>query len=677
MNAKIWGIIGGVTLILALLSPLVLGSSKKVEQLFKVAEELQERSDWEGAIKKYIEALEESKKLGVKTEQIDQEFTTLTYLKISQCYYELGEKTSDVKYYRTAITHIKKVVLDTQVTKHQEELFYLWAENLYKIGELNQSESKFLWLIERFPNSRWIEKAWYTIGHINRQNNNYDKALDAFGKLVDESSNSRTVEEAQYIIGNINYRKKNYEEALRSFQNLLEQFPDSEYKEEAEYRIDEVTWLIVNHEAEEMYKSACVLKQQGKVHDAYQFYTNLITQFPDSRYYVTEAYIGKAEIHLEAEDYMNARLNYDEAIHNTDDTERKIELYEAYHYTYLVPDYPEPVPSDPSGELFVEARLLRSEKRFLEAAKIYEQLANSTLPAEDTAYVLYWEGRCYQKAALTDSTLFRNSVNAFKKLIIDHEDNSYNIKAYYHLTLAYTDWAKVSGDQHKCQSVIDIVEKANTKYADKNEPKYKGFLSLMEELRERAILKLHPNPVPDPDPKDDPVTDLDPKPIPEPEPEYIKLIKQAQRLLRLGELKAAAKKGKQARYLNPNYEPAQELLSEIKEKHYGHGWTFFDEEEYDKAIAAFKNAINIDQKFKEAHNHLAVVYIKQEKYIEAIKTLEEAIKSDEKFKEAHFNLALAYLELGESEKAVKAANIALRIDPNYNNARMLIDFIAD
>ena len=31
----------------------------------------------------------------------------------------------------------------------------------------------------------------------------------------------------------------------------------------------------------------------------------------------------------------------------------------------------------------------------------------------------------------------------------------------------------------------------------------------------------------------------------------------------------------------------------------------------------------------------------------------------------------------ESEKAVKAANTALRIDPNYDNARMLIDFIAE
>ena len=96
MNARIWGIIGGVALVLALLSPLVLGNSKKIEQLYEAAEALYERSDYEGAIVKYKEALKESKKFGAKTEMIDKDFTTLANLKIAQCYYELAEKTSNV-----------------------------------------------------------------------------------------------------------------------------------------------------------------------------------------------------------------------------------------------------------------------------------------------------------------------------------------------------------------------------------------------------------------------------------------------------------------------------------------------------------------------------------------------------------------------------------------------------
>ena len=63
MNARIWGIIGGVALALALLSPLVLGNSKKVENFLKIAEELYEHSDYKSAIIKYKEALEGIKKI--------------------------------------------------------------------------------------------------------------------------------------------------------------------------------------------------------------------------------------------------------------------------------------------------------------------------------------------------------------------------------------------------------------------------------------------------------------------------------------------------------------------------------------------------------------------------------------------------------------------------------------
>ena len=296
MNAKIWGIIGGVALVLAFLSPLVLGNSKKIEQFFEEAEDLYERSDYKGAITKYSQALKESRKFGAKTEMIDKDFTTLVNLKIAQCYYELGEETSDVRHYQNALTHIKKVVLDTQVSKHQEELTYLWAENLYKIGNLDQAKSKFSWLIEKFPNSGQIPKALYITGNINVKQENYNEALSVFEKLVDKFPNSQWDPKALYAIGNIKYQQKNYEETLSAFQRLLEKFPDFEYKEEIEDRIAELNWLIENREVQEMYNAACALKQQGRIHDAYQLYTNLITQFPDSRYYVTEAYVGKAEI---------------------------------------------------------------------------------------------------------------------------------------------------------------------------------------------------------------------------------------------------------------------------------------------------------------------------------------------------------------------------------------------
>ncbi len=692
MNARIWGIIGGVALVLALLSPLVLGSSKKVEQLFEAAEALSERSDYENAIAKYKEALKESKKFGTKTEHIDKDFTTLANLKIAQCYYELAENTSDVRHYESTLTHIRRVESNTQVPNYQEELTYLYAEALYKTGNPDQAASKFSRLVERFPNSQWVPKALYAIGEIN-------------------------------------YRQENCEKALNAFQKLVTEFQHSEFKQKAELRLTELTRLCDETDpiiqCETMFEYASDLHRQGKVHDAHQLYTDIITQCPES-VYVTDAYIGIAEIHFEAGDYVNARANYEEAIYSTTDEERKKELYEAYQRTYLIPTPgPDPIP-EPNDKLFVKARLLRKEKRFLEAAKIYEQLVNSNLPVEDTVYALYWTGYCYHEAALqnttlTDATLFRESVDAFKIVISDYEDNSYTIKTYYYLTLSYRNWAETLRNQSKWQLVIDTVEEANTKYADSNDTTIPVWLSRMQELKDEALEKLWPQPNPLKEEAERAIntakTAIDRATQGNREPQlihranehleqakqqmcrnnYREALNSAKTVLEIitssatiqhyvdeghiyleqGKLEKATEKVRQALNLDPNYSPARELLSKIIKRYYGLGWIFFDEEQYDRAIAAFKNAINIDPEFKEAHNYLGAAYIKQEKYAEAIKALEEATRIDERFKEAHFNLALSYLELGEFEAATEAANAALNIDPGYEPAKIIIKLIED
>ena len=85
MNSRIWGIIGGTCLGTCPTITYVLGSSKKVEQLFEAAETLYDaNSDYENAIAKYKEALKESNKLRLrKPNTIDKDFTTFVNLKIA------------------------------------------------------------------------------------------------------------------------------------------------------------------------------------------------------------------------------------------------------------------------------------------------------------------------------------------------------------------------------------------------------------------------------------------------------------------------------------------------------------------------------------------------------------------------------------------------------------------
>ena len=664
MNSKMWGIIGGVALVLALLSPLVLGNVKKVQRLFDAGEVLYEHSDYKGAIAKYSEALKESKKFGVKTETIDKDFPTLANLKIARCYYELAENTSDVRYYRTALTYITQVALTTQVVKYQEELTYLWAEILYKTRDLEGAKTKFLDLIKKFPKSRWVPNAWYAIGDIHYQKKNYNEARSAFEKLIEEFPHSELRGEAELRVTKI--------------KELVEPKPKPETTESGTASKTHITPIPEppkpdpDHQVAAMYKEALDLRQQGKIHDALQRYTNLITRFSDNHQYVTDAYVDIAEIYLEAEDYVNARANYEEAMYSTNDGARKIEIYKKYQLTYLIPAYVDggrKANDRGNVQLFIEATRLRKEGKFKEAAKLYEKLANSKISAENITKALYWTGYCYHKAALSDPTLFRKAVDAFDMLISDYSNKSHTIEAYYYLALVYTDWAQTPGYSLKWQLVINKVEEAAKKYVNSDDARNRGWLSRMQELKELAIQKLNISPKPDPDTDTASKTGTTPS--------KGNFVDQGYTYLKRGELKIATQRARQALRINPYDRRAHELLLEIKETYYGRGWTFFDEKQYNKAIDAFKDALNIESRFKEAHCHLGVIYIEQEKYTEAIKALETAIKIDPRFKEAHFNLALAHLKLGEFQNATIAANAALKIDPNYEPAQILIDFIAN
>ena len=168
MDKRIWGIIGGLALVLALLSPYVLGSTKKVARLFEVAETLYEQNDYARAIAKYSEALKESNKLRAKTETIDKDFTTLVNFKIAMSYVQLAE-------YEKALEYIEKAAQTVKLLEYEENLTYLWGYILYKTGQLEEASEKLSQLLDKFPNSRFSEKVQETITQINAQLSNREK----------------------------------------------------------------------------------------------------------------------------------------------------------------------------------------------------------------------------------------------------------------------------------------------------------------------------------------------------------------------------------------------------------------------------------------------------------------------------------------------------------------------
>ena len=318
MNPRILGVIGGLALVVAILSPFLMGSSKKVEELYKDAESLYQQSDYEGAIAKYTEALEESTKRGVKTEVIDKDFKTLANFQIATCYSRLAEQSGDVNHFETALTYIKKVAPNATIPKHQEGLTYLWGHILYRTEVYDQAEAKFKQLIENFPNSLFVENAWYGVGNLNYKLGNYEDCRTAFNNILSGFPNSEFKDDAQLLIAQSFLDESNWEQAYPEF----DKFATEEFKNYPELH------------AESMYKAAFCLNQLDRHDEAISRYTNFITQFPENKL-VTAAYFDQGAIYSKQKDYDNARVNYELAMQNTADRGLQSEIQTAIGQTYF------------------------------------------------------------------------------------------------------------------------------------------------------------------------------------------------------------------------------------------------------------------------------------------------------------------------------------------------------
>ena len=511
MNPRILGIIGGLALIIALLSPLMMGSSKKVEQLYQDAEDLRGQADYEGAIAKYAEALEESTKRGVKTEVIDKDFPTLANYKIAVSYSRLAEQTGDVNYYDTAIEYIEKVAPTATIPKHQEGLTYLWGHILYRTEQFELAEPKFTQLIENFPNSLFVENAWYAIGQLNFKLQNYEDSRQAFKSVLDGFPNSDFKDDAQHLIAQSFLNESNYEQAYREFDKIATE----EFKNYPDLQ------------AEAMYKAAYSLNQLGRDDEAIGRYTNFITQFPESQY-VTAAYFDQGAIYARQKDYDNARVNYELALQNTADRTLQAEIQSAIGRTYFdqgdyenaIVSYTTLLEEYPESDFIAEAKLGIADSYFRlanwsQATVAYERVINEHEEEKDfVPYCSYQIAEAYYKlgteqrqAGETEAGMgtLERSLQWYQKTIDNFPKDPVAPHALYGAIWALNDlgrkeeletMAREFIDKNKNDNEFDILAaEVQLRFADIKRTEFKQYVEAAEEYAKlweyRPLPKFH------------------------------------------------------------------------------------------------------------------------------------------------------------------------------------------
>lgn len=111
-------------------------------------------------------------------------------------------------------------------------------------------------------------------------------------------------------------------------------------------------------------------------------------------------------------------------------------------------------------------------------------------------------------------------------------------------------------------------------------------------------------------------------------------------------------------------------VARISPDDYKRAADFFNEEQYDDAIAVLKASLDEDPNQAGIYNLIGIIYLKQNQSVQsAIGSFEQAIEIDPNFAEAYFNLASTYAgTANRPELAAKYFKKTLEVDPKYVKA---------
>jgi tetratricopeptide (TPR) repeat protein len=91
--------------------------------------------------------------------------------------------------------------------------------------------------------------------------------------------------------------------------------------------------------------------------------------------------------------------------------------------------------------------------------------------------------------------------------------------------------------------------------------------------------------------------------------------------------------------------------------------SYYNRGEYEKAIEAYKRAIELNPDFTEAYYHLGMAYSSLGKYKEAVEAYSRAVRIKPDYAAAYYNLGHAYSNLNRHDKAIKAFRQSIQYEP--------------
>lgn len=197
---------------------------------------------------------------------------------------------------------------------------------LKKTGE---KESSLLALVEKYPNSDYVDDAYYQLGRLNMVKGNTEKAENYLSSVMSDFPNSQYQKRAMVSLGLLYYNQEQNDKALDVFKSIVQQYPNYQDSKEAlvgirnifvetgrvdEYAsyIEQLSFVNISQAALDSttYEAAEIKYLEGNCEEAKAALSGYLNKFNpanfalNAHFYRAECLYGDREFNRALEDYI-------------------------------------------------------------------------------------------------------------------------------------------------------------------------------------------------------------------------------------------------------------------------------------------------------------------------------------------------------------------------------------
>ncbi|CUU05932.1 tol-pal system protein YbgF [Candidatus Thermokryptus mobilis] len=177
----------------------------------------------------------------------------------------LAEAYFEAKDYKNAVKFASDVFQsDVADEVTISRAIYVLANSHRQLGEFEKAVSVLSKAGEKFPNSKFIQDVFYSVGAVYYDNGEYDYAIEIFDKFTKIYPRAENYKNALFFLAYSNFWLGYWEKAINLFRRFVREFPRDELTPEAYFNIGESFYNM------------------GKYEDAIREYRNVYRIFPSS-----------------------------------------------------------------------------------------------------------------------------------------------------------------------------------------------------------------------------------------------------------------------------------------------------------------------------------------------------------------------------------------------------------